>query len=152
MKQLTNEEQLRIVLQNYDRLKAELQTLSAKYESKCEELEKYKTYLTGLNERVALFFSDIDDFLKGKAENSKPVSSQEAHEENKMTQNNKFILYIRQLQNVYEKTHALHGISKLANQFGVSAVTKVDFFEHGLNAKGISDNKILSVYKQIKKR
>lgn len=68
------------------------------------------------------------------------------------SQNQKFVNYIRTMVEIYNDTGTLSGISKMASEFKVTAITKVQFFKYGLHEKDLTDEKILKVYEEIKKR
>lgn len=66
--------------------------------------------------------------------------------------NRKFVKYIRTMVEIYNDTGKLNGISTMASEFNVTAITKVQFFKYGLHEKDLTDEKILKVYEEIKKR
>lgn len=66
--------------------------------------------------------------------------------------NHKFVKYIRTMVEIYNDIGKLNGISKMASEFNVTAITKVQFFKYGLHEKDLTDEKILKVYEEIKKR
>lgn len=68
------------------------------------------------------------------------------------SQQQKFVKYIRTMVEIYNDTGKLNGISKMASEFNVTAITKVQFFKYGLHEKDLTDEKILKVYEEIKKR
>lgn len=63
-----------------------------------------------------------------------------------------FVKYVRSVLKNFLKTGSLRGISTIAKDFGVSALTKEQFFQYGLNTEHLTNDYIINVYKQIKKR
>lgn len=63
-----------------------------------------------------------------------------------------FVKYVRSIMKNFLKTGSLRGISTMAKDFGVSALTKEQFFQYGLNKEHLTNDYIINVYKQIKKR
>ena len=63
-----------------------------------------------------------------------------------------FVKYVRSILKNFLKTGSLRGISTMAKDFGVSALTKEQFFQYGLNTEHLTNDYIINVYKQIKKR
>ena len=67
-------------------------------------------------------------------------------------QQRSFIKYVRSIYKNFIKTGSLRGISTIAKDFGVSALTKEQFFQYGLNTEHLTNDYIINVYNQIKKR
>lgn len=64
-----------------------------------------------------------------------------------------FIRYIRELVDFYKKTKTLNGISVTATKYGIRSITKVQFFEFGLQQdEPLTDERILEVYEKVKQR
>lgn len=196
MKEKSKEEQLRIVLQNYDRKAEELETANAqiealqqelkqqkilyknmldrytghdnirpntdweakfnmingRYQKKCQEYSAMRPYFLYMRDTIAHLYAKSEKICS-RAESFETETSSEPQDESEKqpSQNEKFITYIRQLQEVYKKTKGLCGISQMANKLGIKALTKVQFFEFGLN-DNVTDDEILRVYEIIKKR
>lgn len=67
-------------------------------------------------------------------------------------QEQQFIKYVRETISIYKSTGSLKGISKRAQKYGITALTKVLFFQYGLQNEPLTDEKIIEVYKIAKKR
>lgn len=94
-----------------------------------------------------------DDCLNQVGEEVKSLASaQECPNDLKTFQQQKFIKYIRDMVVIYRNTGTLSGIATLAQGYGVAALTKVKFFQYHLDDVGLTDEKILAVYEEIKKR
>lgn len=64
----------------------------------------------------------------------------------------KFLAYARQLTEYYESHKTLRGFSKEMRAAGVSKLTHEQFFTLGLDKGEKSDDELLAIYEQIKKR
>ena len=62
-----------------------------------------------------------------------------------------FVSYIRELITNFKETGSLRGIGIIAREYGVSSLTKEQFFRYGLNNDGVTDEYIISVYEKAKK-
>ena len=62
-----------------------------------------------------------------------------------------FVSYIRELIANFKETGSLRGIGIIAREYGVSSLTKEQFFRYGLNNDGVTDEYIISVYEKAKK-
>lgn len=198
MEEKSKEEQLRIILQNYDKVREELETanaqievlyrelkqqkvlyknmldryagqektrsntdlekaykkLQARYQKKCNECSTMLPYFVYMRDAIAMLYaksekicSKTEEFKGDESEEPQPPVNEKVE-----TQDDKFVAYIRKMQGIYQETKGLGGISQWANKYGVTAITKVDFFEYGLNLTDVSDEQILKVYEKIKKR
>ena len=67
------------------------------------------------------------------------------------TQCKKFISYVKEVVANFKETGSLRGISTIAREYGVSSLTKEQFFRYGLNNDGVTDEYIISVYEKAKK-
>jgi len=231
----TKEEELNIVLKNYDKVKAERDTLKKENEDLKSKLDKqetlYKNMLATYSERKEILpkkwngekirakfdnlnnryeklqaaFNNSQEYIKEKAvklnrladENIKLKNmldslrgalcsaytradefcdcmniskrgedclnqgsdekivitrSQQAPVNVAEYQKQQFIKYIRDVIDVYKKTGTLNGIAKLAQEYAVSAITKVKFFQYRLDEEPLSDKEILEVYERLKKK
>lgn len=214
----SNEEQLRIVLKNFDAVKAQKDALEKENAALKKELAQQKVlYKNMLNRFSGVHFEDWERKYKQlnerHAEKMKKLS-QALDENNKMKntidsvrgaicnahnrldrlcqtigveyhvkeipnqeetlafrgehqpleknekplvtrnefQNQQFIKYVRTMVDIYEKTGELTGIAKVAGNFQVSTMTKVQFFKYRLDEKPLTDERIIEVYKEIKKK
>lgn len=113
-------------------------------------LESIKTIMDKANERIEDFCS-VD---KAENEDIQPNINVTAHD-NSTTQisvkERKFISYIRELIANFKETGSLRGIGMIAREYGVSSLTKEQFFRYGLNNEGITDDYIIGVYNKAKK-
>ena len=113
-------------------------------------LESIKTIMDKANERIEDFCS-VD---KAENEDIQPNINVTAHD-NSTTQisvkERKFISYIRELIANFKETGSLRGIGMIAREYGVSSLTKEQFFRYGLNNEGITDDYIIGVYDKAKK-
>lgn len=68
------------------------------------------------------------------------------------TKERQFVSYIRELIANFKDTGSLRGISTIAREYGVSSLTKEQFFKYGLDSEeDITDKIIISVYDKAKK-
>lgn len=113
-------------------------------------LESIKAIMDKANERIEDFCS-VD---KVENEDIQPNINVTAHD-NSTTQisfkERKFISYIRELIANFKETGSLRGIGMIAREYGVSSLTKEQFFRYGLNNEGITDDYIIGVYDKAKK-
>ena len=63
----------------------------------------------------------------------------------------KFVSYVRELIANFKETGSLRGICMIAREYGVSSLTKEQFFRYGLNNEGVTDDYIIGVYDKAKK-
>lgn len=113
-------------------------------------LQSIKAVMDRANERIEDFCSD------GKVENEdiQPNFDMTASD-NSTSQisikEQKFISYVRELIANFKETGSLRGIGMIAREYGVSSLTKEQFFRYGLNNDGVTDEYIISVYEKAKK-
>ena len=113
-------------------------------------LQSIKAVMDRANERIEDFCSD------GKVENEdiQPNFDMTASD-NSTSQisikEQKFISYVRELIANFKETDSLRGIGMIAREYGVSSLTKEQFFRYGLNNDGVTDEYIISVYEKAKK-
>lgn len=215
MEQRTKEEELRIVLKNYDKvrderdalqkendaLKAELSQQKTLYknmldryqgkgvedwEYKYKELqrrhdEKMRDHSKILNDNMRM--RSMIDAVRGTLRNahhgvnvlcekllipseittmaSVPQQEEEPVVVNPMYtmpmsmarfQQQQFIKYIREMAKTLKSTGTLKGIARLAQEYSVTAITKVKFFQYHLDDDNLTDERILAVYEKIKKK
>lgn len=63
----------------------------------------------------------------------------------------KFVSYVRELIANFKETGSLRGIGIIAREYGVSSLTKEQFFRYGLNNDSVTDKYIINVYDKAKK-
>lgn len=113
-------------------------------------LQSIKAVMDRANERIEDFCSDG----KVKNEDIQPNFDMTASD-NSTSQisikEQKFISYVRELIANFKETGSLRGIGMIAREYGVSSLTKEQFFRYGLNNDGVTDEYIISVYEKAKK-
>lgn len=113
-------------------------------------LQSIKAVMDRANERIEDFCSD------GKVENEdiQPNFDMTASD-NSTSQisikEQKFVSYVRELIANFKETGSLRGIGMIAREYGVSSLTKEQFFRYGLNNEGVTDDYIIGVYDKAKK-
>lgn len=208
---LSKEKQLRVVLQNYDKKKAECEALEKEnaelrkkleqkdilyknmiehfqgtkenaaskenWESKYKvlknmyaqrgeklnrlnnELNKSRSMLDSVRGAICGAYNKIEDFCSESGIGNKAIISKEnwgALEYNTSsevsTQEKKFISYVREVIENYKKTGSLRGIATIGRKYGVSSLSKEQFFRYGLHEeKDFTDEYILGLYENAKK-
>ena len=113
-------------------------------------LQSIKAVMDRANERIEDFCSD------GKVENEDiqpnfDMTSSDNSTSQISIKEQKFISYVRELIANFKETGSLRGIGMIAREYGVSSLTKEQFFRYGLNNEGITDDYIISVYDKAKK-
>ncbi len=113
-------------------------------------LQSIKAVMDRANERIEDFCSD------GKVENENIQPNFDMTASDNSTsqisiKEQKFISYVRELIANFKETGSLRGIGMIAREYGVSSLTKEQFFRYGLNNEGITDDYIISVYDKAKK-
>lgn len=142
--------------ERYEQLKADKAESGMRYSRILNDLIKANGMLVSIkaimdraNERIEDFCSD------GKVENEDFQPNFNVAPDNFTSQigikERKFISYIRELIANFKETGSLRGIGMIAREYGVSSLTKEQFFRYGLNNEGITDDYIISVYDKAKK-
>lgn len=110
-------------------------------------LESIKAIMNSANEKIEAFCSDTEQednksaiVVKGDNDSSFPN-----------TQSKKFVSYVREIIANFKETGSLRGIGMIAREYGVSSLTKEQFFRYGLNNEIVTDEYIISVYEKAKK-
>lgn len=214
-KELPKEQQLRVVLQNYDKKQAECDALKkenadlkkqieqkdALYKNMLEhfkdkdtdeggwkhqykilksqytqrgekvtnqanklnqlrrELQITKNILDSVRGAICGAYNKIEDFCTESGIGNKAIISKDnwgALEYSSLsevsTQEKKFISYIREVIENYKKTGSLRGIATIGREYGVSSLSKEQFFRFGLHEeKDFTDEYLLSLYEKAKK-
>lgn len=214
MEQRTKEEELRIVLKNYDKVRDERDALQKENDALRAELSQQKTlyrnmldryqgkgmedwaakykelkkrYDEKMADRSKILNNDmrmrtIIDAVRGTLRNAyhgvdtlcekllipseipamaSAPQQQEPVVVNPMYtmpismarfQQQQFIKYIREMAKTLKSTGTLKGIARLAQEYSVTAITKVKFFQYHLDDDNLTDERILAVYEKIKKK
>ena len=110
-------------------------------------LESIKAIMNSANEKIEAFCSDTEQednksaiVVKGDNDSSFPN-----------TQSKKFVSYVREIIANFKETGSLRGIGMIVREYGVSSLTKEQFFRYGLNNEVVTDEYIISVYEKAKK-
>lgn len=112
-------------------------------------LESIKAIMDSANEKIEDFCSDnmVENDIRSKViEPATDNISSSVSVKGQM-----FVSYIRELITNFKETGSLRGIGIIAREYGVSSLTKEQFFRYGLNNDGITDEYIISVYEKAKK-
>lgn len=143
--------------ERYEQLKIEKAESGMRYSRILNDLNKANGMLESIKAIMDKANERIEDFCSvDKAENEdiQPNINVTAHD-NSTTQisfkERKFISYIRELIANFKETGSLRGIGMIAREYGVSSLTKEQFFRYGLNNEGITDDYIIGVYDKAKK-
>lgn len=211
-KELPKEEQLRIVLQNYDKKVTECEALKKDKEELQKQIEqknilyknmlnhfkennkddnaskenwesKYKVLKNAYAQRGEKYntlhneylktkrmvdsvrgvlcgaYNKIEDFCTNTGIGHKAVLAEDGNIEyeepvtfsapNK--QEKKFISYVREVIENYKKTGSLRGIATIAREYGVSSLSKEQFFRFGLDEdRDFTDEYLVNFYKNAK--
>lgn len=142
--------------ERYEQLKIEKAESGMRYSRILNDLNKANGMLESIKAIMDKANERIEDFCSvDKAENEdiQPNINVTAHD-NSTTQisvkERKFISYIRELIANFKETGSLRGIGMIAREYGVSSLTKEQFFRYGLNNEGITDDYIIGVYDKAK--
>lgn len=112
-------------------------------------LESIKGIMNSANEKIEAFCSDNmveNDICSKVIEPATDNASSSISVREQM-----FVSYIRELITNFKETGSLRGIGIIAREYGVSSLTKEQFFRYGLNNDGVTDEYIISVYEKAKK-
>ena len=112
-------------------------------------LESIKGITNGAKEKIEAFCSDNmaeNDICSKVIEPATNNASSSISVREQM-----FVSYIRELITNFKETGSLRGIGIIAREYGVSSLTKEQFFRYGLNNDGVTDEYIISVYEKAKK-
>lgn len=141
----------------YNSLKDGYKKLNDKYSRAVHEFKNTKRILDSFRGIICDSHNKLDDLCEriGVDFHITEIPNQMAEDVPLVkndSQQQKFVKYIRTMVEIYNDTGKLNGISKMASEFNVTAITKVQFFKYGLHEKDLTDEKILKVYEEIKKR
>lgn len=112
-------------------------------------LESIKGIMNNANEKIEAFCSDnmvVNDIPFKVIEPATDSTSSSVS-----VKEQKFISYVRELIANFKETGSLRGIGMIAREYGVSSLTKEQFFRYGLNNEGVTDDYIIGVYDKAKK-
>lgn len=141
--------------EKYEQLKAEKSQSGERYTKVLNELSKASSLLESVKSVMSSAEEKINDFCDKQnvmtAETAKDVhADMESLSTN--TKERQFIGYIRELIANFKDTGSLRGISTIAREYGVSSLTKEQFFKYGLDSEDdITDEIIISIYDKAKK-
>ena len=104
------------------------------------ELQKTKNILDSVRGTICRTYNKIEDFC------SDGINAEMS------TQERKFICYVRELIESFRKNGSLRGIAMIGREYGVSTLTKEQFFRFGLHEdKEFTDEYLLGLYEKAKK-
>lgn len=110
-------------------------------------LESIKAIMNSANEKIEAFCSDTE-----KEDNKSAIVVKGDNDSSfTNTQSKKFVSYVREVIANFKETGSLRGIGMIAREYGVSSLTKEQFFRYGLNNEVVTDEYIISVYEKAKK-
>lgn len=110
-------------------------------------LESIKAIMNSANEKIEAFCSDTE-----KEDNKSAIVVKGDNDSSfTNTQSKKFVSYVREVIANFKETGSLRGIGMIAREYGVSSLSKEQFFRYGLNNEVITDEYIISVYEKAKK-
>lgn len=141
--------------EKYEQLKAEKSQSGERYTKVLNKLAKASGLLESVKSVMSSVEEKINDFCDKQnvmtAETAKDVhADMESLSTN--TKERQFIGYIRELIANFKDTGSLRGISTIAREYGVSSLTKEQFFKYGLDSEeDITDEIIISIYDKAKK-
>ena len=112
-------------------------------------LESINGIMNSAKEKIEIFCSDnmIENDIRSKV--IEPVTDNTSSSVSVKEQ--KFVSYVRELITNFKETGSLRGICMIAREYGVSSLTKEQFFRYGLNNDSVTDEHIISVYEKAKK-
>jgi len=93
-----------------------------------------------------------DSLSQGVEEQQKQVEAAINAGTLKQFQQQQFIKYVREMVAIYKSSGGLGGIAMNAGKYGVTALTKIQFFKYDLHEEPLTDERILDVYKEIKRK
>lgn len=141
--------------EKYEQLKAEKSQSGERYTKVLNKLAKASGLLESVKSVMSSVEEKINDFCDKQnvmtVETDKDVIA-DMKSLSTNTKERQFIGYIRELIANFKDTGSLRGISTIAREYGVSSLTKEQFFKYGLDSEDdITDEIIISVYDKAKK-
>lgn len=142
--------------ERYEQLKADKAESGMRYSRILNDLNKahgmlesIKGIMNSANEKIEVFCSDN----KAELNDDKTVFDTKSDNDSSFsnTQCKKFVSYVKEVVANFKETGSLRGISTIAREYGVSSLSKEQFFRYGLNNEVVTDEYIISVYEKAKK-
>lgn len=142
--------------ERYEQLKADKAESGMRYSRILNDLNKahgmlesIKGIMNSANEKIEVFCSDN----KVELNDDKTVFDTKSDNDSSFsnTQCKKFVSYVKEVVANFKETGSLRGISTIAREYGVSSLSKEQFFRYGLNNEVVTDEYIISVYEKAKK-
>lgn len=123
------------------------------------ELQKTKNILDSVRGAICRTYNKIEDFCSDAISGHKEITPKKEEEiiiyginAEMSTQERKFICYVRELIESFRKNGSLRGIAMIGREYGVSTLTKEQFFRFGLHEdKEFTDEYLLGLYEKAKK-
>lgn len=140
----------------YEQLKADKAESGMRYSRILNDLNKAYGMLESINgimnsanEKIEAFCSDnmVENDIRFKV--IEPATDSTSSSVSVKEQ--KFVSYVRELIANFKETGSLRGIGIIAREYGVSSLTKEQFFRYGLNNEDVTDDYIIGVYDKAKK-
>lgn len=142
--------------ERYEQLKADKAESGMRYSRILNDLNKAYGMLESINgimnsanEKIEAFCSDnmVENDIRFKV--IEPATDSTSSSVSVKEQ--KFVSYVRELIANFKETGSLRGIGMIAREYGVSSLTKEQFFRYGLNNESVTDDYIIGVYDKAKK-
>lgn len=141
--------------EKYEQLKAEKSQSGERYTKVLNKLAKASGLLESVKSVMSSVEEKINDFCDKQIVTSAETKEDVLEKLKSLSINTKerqFVSYIRELIANFKDTGSLRGISTIAREYGVSSLTKEQFFKYGLDSEDdITDEIIISVYDKAKK-
>ena len=142
--------------ERYEQLKADKAESGMRYSRILNDLMKANGMLESIKAIMDSANEKIEDFCSDRmVENDTHFKIIEPAKDNASSsvsvKERKFISYVRELIANFKETGSLRGIGMIAREYGVSSLTKEQFFRYGLNNEVVTDEYIISVYEKAKK-
>lgn len=123
------------------------------------ELQKTKNILDSVRGTICRTYNKIEDFCSDAIAGHEEITPKKEEEitiyginAEMSTQERKFICYVRELIESFRKNGSLRGIAMIGREYGVSTLTKEQFFRFGLHEdKEFTDEYLLGLYEKAKK-
>lgn len=122
------------------------------------ELQKTKNILDSVRGAICRTYNKIEDFCSDAIASHKEIIPKKEEitiygiNDEVSTQERKFICYVRELIESFRKNGSLRGIAMIGREYGVSTLTKEQFFRFGLHEdKEFTNEYILGLYEKAKK-
>lgn len=123
------------------------------------ELQKTKNILDSVRGTICRTYNKIEDFCSDPIAGHEEITAKKEEaitiygiNTEVSTQERKFICYVRELIESFKKTGSLRGVAMIGREYGVSTLTKEQFFRFGLHEdKEFTDEYILGLYEKAKK-